>query len=58
MSAPCPEPMELFQWLDGEVTTNRARELESHVAGCPHLPPRAGRAAAPDRQAARALRAP
>ncbi|HEX8700786.1 MAG TPA: zf-HC2 domain-containing protein [Myxococcaceae bacterium] len=35
MNALCPEPMELFQWLDGEVTTNRARQLESHVAGCP-----------------------
>jgi hypothetical protein len=35
MSAPCPEPMELFQWLDGETTTNRARELEAHLAGCP-----------------------
>lgn len=35
MSAPCPEPMELFQSLDGETTTNRARELEAHVAGCP-----------------------
>lgn len=34
MSAPCPEPMELFKWLDGEVTTNRARQLESHVASC------------------------
>jgi hypothetical protein len=28
--------MELFQWQDGEATTNRARELESHVASCPH----------------------
>lgn len=36
MSAPCPEPMELFQWLDGEATANRARELESHLANCPH----------------------
>jgi len=35
MSPPCPEMMELFQWLDGEVTTNRARQLEAHVAGCP-----------------------
>ena len=35
MSAPCPEPMELFQWLDGETTTNRARQLEAHLASCP-----------------------
>lgn len=35
MSVPCPDSMELFQWLDGEVTTNRARQLESHVADCP-----------------------
>jgi hypothetical protein len=34
MNAPCPQPMELFQWLDGEATTNRARELEEHVASC------------------------
>jgi hypothetical protein len=27
--------MELFQWLDGEATTNRTRQLEAHVAGCP-----------------------
>jgi hypothetical protein len=27
--------MELFQWLDGEATANRARQLEAHVAGCP-----------------------
>ena len=35
MTAPCPEPEELFQWLDGETTTNRARQLEAHLAGCP-----------------------
>jgi hypothetical protein len=35
MSTPCPEPMELFQWLDGEATTNRVRQLEEHVADCP-----------------------
>ncbi|MBN1210163.1 MAG: zf-HC2 domain-containing protein [Myxococcaceae bacterium] len=34
MSPPCPEPMELFQWLDGEATANRARHLEAHLAGC------------------------
>jgi anti-sigma factor RsiW len=35
MSTPCPEAMELFQWLDGEATTNRVRQLEEHVADCP-----------------------
>ncbi|NTX04863.1 MULTISPECIES: anti-sigma factor [Myxococcus] len=34
MSAPCPDPMELLEWLDGESTLHRSRWLEGHLSGC------------------------
>ena len=31
----CPETIKLQDWLDGELASDEAARLESHVAGCP-----------------------